>query len=81
MDISKLNVDQELFLGEKIGEILMLSFKGKPLIQVMDLDVKKALFDYLELVACCDEIKALLIKEAPYQNETCGIYRLLQKSA
>ncbi|MBW1870502.1 MAG: enoyl-CoA hydratase/isomerase family protein [Deltaproteobacteria bacterium] len=65
MDISRLNVDQDLFLGEKIGEILMLSFKGKPLLHVTDLDVKKALFDYLELVACCDEIKALLIKEAP----------------
>jgi len=65
MDISRLNVDKDLFFGEKIGEILILSFREKPLIHVADLSVKKALFDYLDLVACCDEIKVLLIKAAP----------------
>ncbi|MBL0712836.1 MAG: hypothetical protein JJV98_03970 [Desulfosarcina sp.] len=65
MDISRLNIDQDLFFGEKAGEILILSFREKPLLHVTDLSVKKALFDYLDLVAGCDEIKVLLIKEAP----------------
>lgn len=65
MDVSRLNVDQDLFWAEKVDEVLILSFRGKPLLHVTDLSVKKALFDYLDIVACCDEIKALLIKEAP----------------
>ena len=32
---------------------------------ITDISVTEALFDYLDLVACCDEIKVLLIKEAP----------------
>ncbi|MBW2368637.1 MAG: enoyl-CoA hydratase/isomerase family protein [Deltaproteobacteria bacterium] len=63
MDISNLDVDADLFKGKKVGEILILSFREKPLLHVMDLSIKKALFDYLDLVACCDEIKVLLIKE------------------
>ena len=65
MDISRLNVDQDLFFGETIDKILILSFREKPLLHITDLSVKKALFDYLDIVACCDEIKVILIKESP----------------
>jgi len=65
MTTSRFNVDHDLFSGEKIGEILVLSFKERPLLHATDLDVKKELFDYLDFVACCDEIKVLLLKESP----------------
>ncbi len=41
MDISNLNTDQNLFSGEKIGEVLILTLKDKPLLHVTDLSVKK----------------------------------------
>lgn len=62
MNISRLNVSEALFSGEKVGEILILSFREKPLLHVTDLSVKRALLDYLDLVACCDEIKTLIVK-------------------
>lgn len=65
MGFSSLSVDQGLFSGKKTDEILILTFKESPLLHVTDLNIKKALFDYLDLVSCCDEIKVLLIKEAP----------------
>jgi len=66
MDVSSsLNVDQDIFWAEQIDEVLILSFREKPLLHVTDLSVKKALFDYLDFVACCDAIKVLLIKESP----------------
>ena len=65
MEVSTFNVDQDLFSGKKNGEVLTLSFKEKPLLHITDLSVKKTLFDYLDLVACCNEIKVLLLKESP----------------
>ena len=65
MNVSSLNVDQDIFWAEKIDEVLILSFREKPLLHVTDLSVKKALFDYLDFVARCDAIKVLLIKESP----------------
>lgn len=65
MDILSLNVDKNIFSGKKIGNILILSFRKKPLLHITDLSVKDSLFDYLDLVASCDDIKVLLIKEAP----------------
>jgi len=65
MNISNLNVSRDLFKAEKRGDILVLTFREKPLLHVADLSAKKALFDYLDLVSDCDEVKALLIREAP----------------
>lgn len=78
MDISNLNTDQNLFSGEKIGEVLILTLKDKPLLHVTDLSVKKTLFVYLDLVACCDDIKVVLVKEAPTKmrrNEYIAFYK------
>lgn len=63
MNTSKLNVDQELFSGKRIDDIVVLSFKEKPLLLTLDLSIKKVLFDYLDLVASCDEVNVLLINE------------------
>ena len=65
MNISNFDVDFDLFTGKKVGDILILSFKEKPLLHVTDLNVKKELFDYLDAIDCCDEIKVLLIRESP----------------
>lgn len=64
MGKSIFDVDHDLFTGKKAGDIVVLSFKEKPLLHATDLSVKKALFDYLDLVACCDDIKVVLVKEA-----------------
>ncbi|BBO73060.1 enoyl-CoA hydratase [Desulfosarcina widdelii] len=65
MNDSTFNVNNELFKGEKNGDILAMSFKQKPLLHITDLDIKKLLFHYLDSIACCDEIKVVLIKESP----------------
>ena len=64
MNISKLNVEQEMFSGKKIDDIAVITFRAKPLLQTVNLTAKKALFDYVDLVAACDDVKVLLIKEA-----------------
>lgn len=64
MGVARLKVDHALFSGELNGEVVSLSFRERPLLHVMDLSAKKALFDYLDLVAGCDEAKVLLIKES-----------------
>lgn len=65
MDISKLTVDREMFSGKKIDDIAVISFRDKPLLQTINLNAKKELFDYLDLVAECNEVKVLLIRESP----------------
>jgi 2-(1,2-epoxy-1,2-dihydrophenyl)acetyl-CoA isomerase len=69
MDNPNLEVDHELFSGESLGDIAVLTFKEKPLLHVTDLGIKKALFDYLDLIACCKKIRVLLIKQAPVKME------------
>jgi len=62
-------MDHFLFSGEKIGDVSILTFKRMPLLHVADLDAKTALFDYLELISSHDDIKALVIKNAPVKME------------
>ncbi|MDX2480977.1 MAG: enoyl-CoA hydratase/isomerase family protein [Desulfuromusa sp.] len=64
MDISRLNVDRGLFWGETSGEVLILSFRSRLLAHVSDLGVKGVLLDYLDLVACRDDVKVVVIKQA-----------------
>ncbi len=59
-----LTVDHNLFSGETINEICILTFKEKPLLHSTDLGAKESLFNYLEHISCQDEIKILLIKNA-----------------
>ena len=59
-----LTVDDDLFSGKTIGEICILTFKKTPLLHVADLEAKRVLFNYLELISSHDEIKILLIKNA-----------------
>ncbi len=82
-NVSGLNTDGPLFSGERIGEVAILSFKKQPLIHVTDLDVKRSLHDYLNIVNSCDEIKALIIKqslEKMRRSEYVAFYRSLKKS-
>jgi 2-(1,2-epoxy-1,2-dihydrophenyl)acetyl-CoA isomerase len=65
MTDSPFGINHELFQGKKIGDILILSFKEKPLLHVTDLQTKKSLFHYLDRIACCDEIKVVLVRESP----------------
>lgn len=83
MNISRLNVEQDLFIGEKIDEIIVLSFREKPLLHITDLSIKKTLFDYLDLIARCDEIKGILIKESSTKmrrSEYIDFYRSMIRS-
>ena len=65
MSASGLDVAYDLFSGKVDGAVLMLTFREKPLLHVADINAKRFLFAYLDRVAACDEIKVLLIKEAP----------------
>lgn len=64
MGMFRFNVDEPLFSGEIVDDFLILSFKEKPLLHVTDLSIKKTLFDYLDHIACCNEVKTLIIKES-----------------
>lgn len=78
MEGSNLNTDQEAFVGETSGEVLTLTFKSKPLRHVNDLSRKRVFFDYLDRVACCREIKVVLLKGAPTKmtrSEYIAFYR------
>lgn len=63
MKTSKLHIDHELFSGKRVDDIVVLAFKEKPLLLTLDLSIKKVLFNYLDLVASCDEVNVLLIKQ------------------
>lgn len=65
MTTSKLNVTHDLFSGEQIGDVIVLSFNSKPMSMAADLCCKGQLHDYLDLVADCDDVKVVLIKEPP----------------
>lgn len=64
MHTTAIDIDQTFFEGRRNGDILILSFKDKPLLHVMDLSAKKTLFDYLDHIDRCDQIKALVFKQA-----------------
>lgn len=59
-----LDVDQTFFKGKRSGDILILSFREKPLVHLMDLSAKKTLFSYLDHIDHCDQIKVLVVKQA-----------------
>jgi len=65
MGASELDVSHDLFSGQRDGEVLTLSFREKPLLHVADINAKRSLFTYLDRVAACDEVKVLIVKEAP----------------
>jgi len=65
MKISNLDIENDLFSGRRNDDVAVLRFKNKPLHHVTDLDAKKVLFDYLDLVSVSDRIKVLLIVGAP----------------
>jgi 2-(1,2-epoxy-1,2-dihydrophenyl)acetyl-CoA isomerase len=73
MDVTKLNVDNDLFSGRLVDNIVVLSSKEKPLLLSTDLDEKKTILDYLDLVDRCDEVRVLLLKESP-QKMNCEEY-------
>ena len=78
MDKSKLNIDREMFSGKIVDDIAVLSFRDKPLLQTINLNAKKELFSYIDLVAACDDVKVLLIKESPtkmMRDEYIAFYR------
>jgi len=78
-DLADLSIDHPLFSGEVVGEICILTFKEMPLLHVTELESKEALFDYLDLVSCHDNIKALLIKSAPVKMERNEYIEFYQK--
>jgi len=65
MNISELNVENDLFCSSIVDNIAVLSFKNQPLLTITDLRSKNLLFGYLEMVSSCDEIKVLIIRESP----------------
>jgi len=67
--ISDLNMDHYFFSGETVDGISVLTFKNMPILHISDLEAKKALFDFLELISSRDDIKVLLIKGAPVKME------------
>jgi 2-(1,2-epoxy-1,2-dihydrophenyl)acetyl-CoA isomerase len=75
-----LTMDHYLFSGEVEGEISILTFKEIPTSHVTDIAAKEKLFDYLELVSSHQDIKVLLIKNAPVKmtsEEYINFYRKL----
>jgi len=64
-NVSDLKVNYDFFSAEKTEDILILNFKEKPLARVIDLRGKKVLFDYLDFVSTCDEIKVVLMTGSP----------------
>ena len=82
MDVAGLNVEHDLYTGRTDGEVLVLSFREKPLLHVADINAKRSLFNYLDCVAACDQVKVLIIKEAPTKMkraEYIAFYRSLIK--
>ncbi len=77
--ITELIMDHYLFKGETIGDISVLTFKTMPLLHITDLEAKKALFDYIKLISCQDDIKVLLIKSAPVKMERSEYVSYYQK--
>jgi len=77
--MTKLNIDHYLFSGETVGEISVLTFKKMPLLHAADIEAKETLFNYLELVSCHDNIKVLLIKNAPVKMERTEYISYYQK--
>jgi hypothetical protein len=73
MNSSSLKVDYPLFAGEQIGATVVITFKGKPLTLAHDLEEKKRLFDYLDIVADTGNIRVLVINESPLKM-ACGEY-------
>lgn len=61
---SNLCMEHDLFSAEEKDGIAVLRFKDRPMDHVVDLDVKKILFDYLDRISACDGIKILLIMGA-----------------
>ena len=51
MDKSNLNVERQMFTGKIIDDIAVLSFTDKPLQQTINLNAKKELFSYIDLIA------------------------------
>ncbi|MBE9487327.1 MAG: enoyl-CoA hydratase/isomerase family protein [Chloroflexi bacterium] len=78
-NLADLSMEHSLFSGEAVGEICVLTFKEMPLLHVTELESKEALFDYLELVSCRDNVKALLIKSAPVKMERNEYIEFYQK--
>jgi len=78
-DLADLSMDHPLFSGEAVGEVCILTFKEMPLLHVTELESKAVLFDYLDLVSCHDNIKALLIKSAPVKMERNEYIEFYQK--
>jgi 2-(1,2-epoxy-1,2-dihydrophenyl)acetyl-CoA isomerase len=62
-----LEVKEQLFWGERIDNILVLSFRESKFSQLIDLGFKEALMKYLDCLACCDDIKVLMIKASPVE--------------
>lgn len=83
VNISSLDVDHDLFSGKRTEEIVVLSFKERPILHVTDLSKKQALFNYLDLVSSHDEIKVVLIMGAPIKlgrKEYIEFYRKIIRS-
>lgn len=83
MQGSCLDIENDLFSGEKRGDVLILSFKEKPLLHATDLNTKKALFDYLDQIERSASIRALLLKEPSLKlssAEYAAFYRSMIQS-
>ncbi len=74
-----LNMDHDLFSGKTIGEICILTFKKTPLLYTADLEAKRVLLNYLELISSHDEIKILLIKNASVKMDQAEYIRYYLK--
>lgn len=63
MQTSFFDLNHPFFSSKKKNEILVISFKEKPLLHLVDLEKKQALFDFLDLVGRSDGIRVLVFME------------------
>jgi 2-(1,2-epoxy-1,2-dihydrophenyl)acetyl-CoA isomerase len=74
-----LAVDHDLFSGQTINEICILTFKKTPLLHISDLEAKELLLNYLESISCNNEIRILLIKNASVKMDRAEYIRYYKK--
>jgi 2-(1,2-epoxy-1,2-dihydrophenyl)acetyl-CoA isomerase len=76
---NNLAVDNEMFKGKTVSNIAVLEIKNNSLYQLTDLDLKKSLFDYLDVINNNDNIGALIIKAPPRKSECEAYIELYRK--
>ena len=79
---SDFDVNYDFFSGERIEDIVLISFKENLLQHSTHLDAKGKLFNYLDLVSKSDAIRSVLIFGSPKKigrEEYTGIYRQVMR--